>query len=389
MTVRLYHADSYLRSFRASVVAHGTHRGRASVVLDRTAFYPEAGGQMADAGVLGGRAVVDVQVDDAGVLHHVLEGELPPVGAEVEGAIDWVRRRVHMALHTGQHMLSRGLLDVAGAATVSARLGETACTIDLDRDGLADRQLAEAEELVNRVIDDDVPIRAWFPDPAELASLPLRREPKVESDVRVIAIGEFDLSPCGGTHCARTAQVGPVRILGAERYKGGTRVTFAAGRRARDVLAAHHDVLGQLARAFTCAPADVPVAVDRLRRDLGETKEQLRAAQRRWAETLVDRLLAGPGDRVVASIPGADTDVLRALATRITGAGRDALLAAPAPGGTAVIVARAAGSALDCGQALRALAAAAGGRGGGRPDHAEGRLPADVDWPALVAAQLP
>ena len=385
MTVRLYHDDAFQREFTARVVAHARLGERASVILDRTGFYPEAGGQMADAGTLAGRPVVDVQVDDAGAVHHVLDGDVPAVGDEIAGAIDWPRRRLHMALHTGQHMLSRGLLDVAGAATVSARLGG-ACTIDLDKDGLSDRQLAEAEELVNAVIDDDAPIRAWFPEPAELAALPLRREPKVESHVRVIAIGEFDLSPCGGTHCARTAQVGAVRILAAERYKGGTRITFASGRRAREVLAAHHDVLAQLARGFTCSPDGVPVAVDKLRRDLGETREQLKAAQRRWADGLVDQLLREGAGRIVAAIPGADTELLRALGARITGAGRDALLAAPAAAGTAVLLARAAGSALDCGATLRALAQASGGRGGGKPEHAEGRLPADVDWPALVAA---
>jgi alanyl-tRNA synthetase len=385
VTRRLYHADSFLREFRATVVAHGAR----SVVLDETAFYPEAGGQMADGGVLGGRAVADVQVDETGAVHHTLEGELPAIGETVDGAIDWPRRRLHMSLHTGQHMLSRALLDVAGAATLSARLGG-ACTIDVDKDGLTSKQVADAEDLVNAVVDDDAPIRAWFPEPGELAALALRREPKVETDVRIIRIGDFDTSPCGGTHCARTSQVGPVRVLGVERYKGGTRVTFAAGRRTREVLAERDRVLGDLARGFTCGPTDVPAAVDKLRRDLGETKEQLRAAQRRWAEALATQLLAAPpsqratGPAVVAAIPGGDTDVLRAIATRVTAAGCDAILAAPGAEGTAVLVARRAGSTMDCGATLRAIAATAGGRGGGRPDHAEGRLPADVDWPAVV-----
>lgn len=405
MTVRLYHDDSFLRQFRANVVAHATHRDRPSVVLDATAFYPEAGGQMADAGVLAGAPVRDVQVDDAGVVHHVLEGGSPEVGEAVEGAIDWPRRRVHMSLHTGQHMLSAALLEVGGAATVSARLGESACTIDLDRAGLSERQLADAEALANRVIDDDAPIRAWFPEPGELASLKLRREPKVDDHVRVIAIGDFDRSPCGGTHCARTGQVGAIRVVGAERYKGGTRVTFTAGKRTRDLLGAHADALAVLARQFTCAPTDVPAAVDKLRRELADGKEQLRAAQRRWAEALADRLLSGPGaeapksnDRppagaagagsVVAAVPGGDVDVLRALATKITAAGRDAVLAAPGPDGTPVMIARATGSTLDCGALLRSIAQACGGRGGGRAEHAEGKLPAGIDWPALVAASV-
>lgn len=384
MTARLYHEDSFLRSFTAAVVAHGEVAGRASVVLDRTAFYPEAGGQMADGGLLGGRAVVDVQVGADGRVHHVVEGTLPAVGEEVAGAIDWERRRVHMALHTGQHMLSRGLLDAGRAATVSARLGET-CTIDLDRE-VSEREVAEAEALVNAVVDDDVVVRAWFPEPGELAALPLRREPKVESDVRVIAIGDFDLSPCGGTHCARTAQVGQVRVLGAARHKGGTRVTFAAGRRAREVLALQHAVLAGLAREFTCGPDGVPVAVEKLRRELAGSEEQRRAVQRRWAEALAGALLAGGDGPVVAAVPDADVEVLRALASHITSAGRDALLAAPSPGGTAALFARASGSSMDCGAVLRAVAQACGGRGGGRPDHAEGRLPPGIDWAELVAA---
>ncbi|MCA9677512.1 MAG: alanyl-tRNA editing protein, partial [Myxococcales bacterium] len=307
MTERLYHRDAFLRAFRATVVAHAEVGGRAAVVLDATAFYPEAGGQMADHGTLGGVAVVDVQVDDAGVVRHVVDGAPPAVGDTVDGAIDWARRRVHMALHTGQHMLSRGLLDVARAATVSSRLGETACTIDVDRDGLGDRAIADAEALVNAVIDDDVAIRAWFPTAAELAALPLRREPKVDDQIRVIAIGdagaEFDVSPCGGTHCARSAQVGQVRILGTERHKGGTRVTFAAGRRARDVLAAHHDTLAALGRAFTCGAAEVPDAVERMRKDLGELRDQVRATQARLADALAARALADDAPRVALAIP--------------------------------------------------------------------------------------
>src|SRR4051812_6036847 len=102
-TSRLYHDDPHLLAFDADVVAHASFAGSPSVVLDRTAFYPEAGGQMADRGTLGGRSIVDVQVDDAGLVHHVLEGEPPAIGARVSGSVDRARRRVHMALHSGQH----------------------------------------------------------------------------------------------------------------------------------------------------------------------------------------------------------------------------------------------------------------------------------------------
>jgi alanyl-tRNA synthetase len=215
-TPRLYFEDPLLTVFSARVIAHASHAGRPSLLLDRTGFYPEAGGQMSDRGELAGAAIADVQVDDADLVHHVLaEGAtLPAIGSEVTGTIDRARRRVHMALHTGQHMLSRALLDEAGGETVSSRLGESACTIDLGLEKADEAAIARAEALCNSVIDDDVRIRAFFPDAAELAALPLRRRPKVDENIRVVQIGDYDVSPCGGTHCTGSAQVGLVRITG-------------------------------------------------------------------------------------------------------------------------------------------------------------------------------
>src|SRR5262249_48470537 len=197
-----------------------TYKTKPAIVLDQTAFYPEAGGQLGDRGQLGGASVVDTQETDDGTIVHVITGEPPAVGTRVTGELDWLRRRQHMAQHTAQHLLSGALLDRAQAPTVSARLGESALTIDVARDRIPDGELAGAEDLANDVVDDDLAIRAWFPSPDELARMKLRRDPKVVADIRVVAIGEFDFSPCGGTHCARTSQLGAVRITGAERCKG-------------------------------------------------------------------------------------------------------------------------------------------------------------------------
>ncbi|QRO01725.1 alanyl-tRNA editing protein [Archangium violaceum] len=396
-TERLYFSDPFLFHFTGRVLAHGTWNGAPSVVLDRTAFYPEAGGQMADRGVLGGLAIRDVQVDDAGLVHHVLEtpegSRLPEVGAELSGEIDRIRRRVHMALHTGQHMLSRALVDVANAQTVSSRLGETLCTIDVDLDVLDERRVAEAEELVNSIIDDDIAIRAFFPTPEELATLPLRRKPKVTENIRVVQVGDFDVSPCGGTHCTRSAQVGMVRVLGVERYKGKGRVLFSAGRRARSELWNEAGTLRSLGRAFSCGPLDVPASVDKLRRDLTDVREALGAARAKLAESTAAELAAqlerSPDRRVVAMLEGATPEYLRSVAARLTNHPEAVvLLAGHSPEGVSVLITRGSGSSFGCGAFLKHAAEAAGGRGGGRPEHAEGRLPPNTDWPALVASLL-
>lgn len=391
-TVKLYHQDALLHDFEATVVAHGRFGDAASVVLDRTAFYPESGGQMADRGTLAGNALRDVQIDDGGVIHHILDGETaaPAIGATIAGQVDRARRRVHMSLHTGQHMLSRALVDVAGAETVSSRLGESACTIDVDLARVEERDLARAEDLTNSIIDDDTPVRAFFPEPGELASLPLRRQPKVETNIRIVAVGDFDYSPCGGTHCLRSAQVGFVRVTGVERYKGKIRVTFSAGRRARDELGAHSQLLVGLGRELTCGPAEVPAALAKLRRELQETRESLGHARARLMDQLAVALLAAPEPIVAALVEDADAEALRVLAKRIAAEpGRVALLAGTGASGIQVVAVRAAGSDFDCGAFVKRVCAQHGGRGGGRAENAEGRLPAGaVDaaaWRALTS----
>jgi alanyl-tRNA synthetase len=380
---RLYHDDSTLRRFDADVVAHTTYKGQPAVVLDATAFYPEAGGQLGDRGTLGGATVIDTQVSDDDVIVHIITGDAPAVGTRVTGELDWMRRRQHMAQHTAQHLLSGTLLDRAAAPTASARLGETALTIDVTRDRIPEAELAAAEDLANDLIDDDLAIRAWFPTPDELAAMKLRRDPKVDANIRVVAIGDFDFSPCGGTHCARTSQITSIRITGSERYKGMTRVTFAAGRKARTELFARDAVLRGLASRFSCGTAEVPAAIDKLARDVEASGTELTALRSRLASMIIDAL--PPSGPAVTAIPG-DPDLLRSVAAKLAGSGRDALLCAPAADGTLVVLFRAAGSTLDCGALFKQLVAKVGGRGGGKAERAEGRLTAPVaDWPALIA----
>lgn len=417
-TERLYHDDPFLLRFSARVTAHGSWEGRPSVLLDRTAFYPEAGGQMADRGLLAAvgllpaaghgnesaedvARVVDVQVDDAGQVHHLLDGALPAVGLVIEGEIAKDRRRVHMALHTGQHMLSRALADLARAATVSSRLGESMCTIDVDQEAVAEGRIAAAEDLVNAVIDDDVQVRSFFPTEAELAALPLRRAPTVSENIRVVAVGDFDVSPCGGTHCTRSSQVGLVHVTGVERYKGKLRVMFTAGARARRDLGAQATTLRAVGRDLSCEALLVPQGVAKLREEIGGSRDALGKMRGRLAEAIAASLSVRAGSRagstadggarepIVALVEDASTELLRAIGARlIAEPGAVVVLGGRTAEGISVLVARSATSTLDCGTFLKRLAAAAGGRGGGRKEHAEGKVPAGVDFEATVRSLL-
>lgn len=393
-TTLLYHRDPHLLTFDGVVAAVEVDpAGRHVVVLHETAFYPEAGGQMADHGVLGGARVTDVQVGDDGVVRHVVEaGFAGAAGDVVAGIVDGARRRQHMAMHTAQHLLSQALLSQrARAETVSARLGETVCTVDLDVAALSDRDVFEAEDLVHAVVDEDLAVTAFFPDDAALSALPLRRAPKVRENIRVVVVGDLqrpvDVSPCGGTHVTKTSQIGLLRVTGVERYKGRIRVSFQAGPRARRDALGRARVADQLAREFSTTPEEVPAQIDKLRAHGRAQGDEKQALLERLGAVYGDALAARVEDGGVAVevVEGGDVALLRALAHRVVTLRPDGAVVVASPegdGGGPVVVARGARSAMDCGALLKQLVAAHGGRGGGRADGAQGRL-ARVDAVAL------
>jgi alanyl-tRNA synthetase len=390
MTDRLYYDDPLALDFDARVISHSSFDGRPSLLLDRTAFYPESGGQMADHGKLGGLPVIDVQIDESGQLHHLVEGALPQPETMVQGTVDWRRRRTHMALHTGQHMLSRALFDELGATTLSSRLGETRCTIDVDIAPPSDAELDSCEKLVNSLVDQSLPIRSYFPSKAELAGLAMRTQAKVEGPIRVVIVPDFDVTPCGGTHCTDSGQVGLVSIDRVERYKGGARISFEAGLRARIQRRQAAHQLRELSRTLGCAPEEIPAAYDKRGRELKNAKEELGTLRSALAERLVAELSTKLGEGpIIANLPGLGGETLRSVAKQLIRAGAsEVLLASPLQDGCPVIALRSENSEFDCGAFLRRAAQTAGGRGGGRPDRAEGRFPAETAWVEVATSAL-
>jgi alanyl-tRNA synthetase len=393
-TEKLYWEDPFAMAFEARGAAVSVFAGRPSLVLPATRFYPEAGGQLGDTGTLEvGEArieVTDTQITGDGVIHHLVSAppspDTWPAAAPVRGAVDRDRRLDHMAHHTAQHMLSAALAEAARAETVSARLGRASCTIDLDVPGVADRTLALAEDRVNAVIRDDVPVRAFFPTASELAGLRLRRAPKVSEGIRVIDIEGFDQSPCGGTHCTRTGQLGLVRIVGVEKYKGKIRLTFHAAARALADARSKEAVLSAVMGDLTCGAPDVITAIARLKAELRAAREGLGLARAELATRVADEALAahpppanGGDTRIVVTRERDDTPTLRVLAARLASRS-DVVAICMSPDGDAgdfaVVVQRGIASHFDCGAWLKRVASELGGRGGGRPERAEGRLSA-------------
>jgi alanyl-tRNA synthetase len=376
VTERLYFADPYMRRFTARVVARRERGGHFAIALDRSAFYPEGGGQPPDGGTLNGIPVLDVQAAD-GLVWHVLER---PLDADtVQGEIDWARRFDHMQQHHGQHLLSAAFEQLYGLPTVSFHLGASASTIDLASEALRAEQATAAEELANQVIWEDRPVLARFVSAEELATLPLRKPPVIDGPVRVVSVPDFDHSACGGTHPRSTGGVGLLHIRRWERRGDVVRVEFVCGGRALRELRWKNAALGRLAASLSVGAEEVEAAVARLR----EAEERAR----KGLERATGQLLAYEAGELIwqAEPVGAvrvvrrafedrQLDEVRTLARAIAEGGCVALLGLRAEKAH-LLFARADGLAIDCGALLRTVLAPFGGRGGGQPGLAQGGLP--------------
>jgi len=390
VTERLYYTDPYLRTFEARVVESLQWDDQPAIVLDRTAFYPTGGGQPHDVGSLNGIPVVNVVEREAdGAVVHVLNepwfdsAHHRLAANEVEGQVDWERRFDLMQQHTGQHILSAAFVERLGANTVGFHLSGDYATIDLDRAPLSVKDLAEVEVLANAVVFENRCVAARFVPDEEVPALPLRKPLAHKGPVRIVKVPGFDCSACGGTHVRATGEVGLIKITRSERRGSETRVEFLCGRRALADYQAKNTLLMDLAREFTVGHWELAGLIHRLDDDLKETRRELR----RTRDALLDAeatalwqqaILVGSCHVVQAHLASRAPADLKHLAQRLVSHPQTmVLLAGGGEAGEMVYLTFARSADLDvhAGILLREACQAIGGRGGGRPDFAQGGGP--------------
>ena len=370
-TEKLYYQDPYQTTFSARVLTCEPSKGGCLVTLDRTAFYPEGGGQPADHGVLGGVTVTDVHEKD-GVIFHTCDKVVEP-GSTVEGSIDWTRRFDHMQQHSGEHILSGLLCSLYDCSNVGFHLGADTVTIDYDRE-LTWEQVLEAERQANEAIWRDTPAEITFPAPDALAQLDYRSKKELTGQVRIVSFPGADCCACCGTHVRRAGEVGLIKVLSCQKFREGVRLEILCGQRAYRYLSRIYEQDHAVARLLSVKPQDAFAAVER-------QNAELTAAKLRMTE-LEDRLfalraqsLAGRGDVLLLEPP-----------MRPDGARKLADTAARAAGGLAAVFAGErdsyvyalvhAGGA-DISPLVKRLNSALSGRGGGRNGFAQGSVQAD------------
>ncbi len=310
MTERLYDRDAYMHTFDAVVLSCTAAGGRYAVVLDRTAFFPEQGGQYADPGTLDGVRVLDVQIKD-GVITHLTE-EPFPIGKTVAGCVDFAIRYDRMQNHTGEHILSGLIHTRFGYDNVGFHMNDTEMTVDVSGE-LTREQLNEIEAAVNRVIRMDLPVEIDYPLGEALHSLDYRSKLELTEDVRIVTIPGYDRCACCAPHVHRTGEVGLLKILDAIRYKGGMRLWVKCGERAISDYQMRHGATVSIANRLRVKQEDIVEAVARLEDRLSAQKAETEALRRELIAYRVRDMEETEGNLCLFLTEG-DNDAMRAMA---------------------------------------------------------------------------
>ena len=379
MTDRLYYEDSYLKAFEARIVScrPAEDGGGFFITLDRSAFYPTSGGQPHDTGRIGPALVLDVFIDSENEVIHRTDIALAQ-GSAVSCEIDWPRRFDHMQQHGGEHILAGNLHTLWGGFTHGLHIGADVSTIDVTmpdgRMSFSEEELALLCTLANSRLQMAAPIRAWFPDGDEMASLPLRKEPTVSEHVRVVMAGDFECVACGGTHPKNTGEIGLILPLSAAPARGKLRLSFLCGMRALRYTQEMMASAKQAGAALSAPMEGIGQAAEQLRADQAALRAQIAALKKENAAFRAQVLLNSAdllpdGTRLIVSLlPEAD-DLKDIAARLIQEDSIIALLAAPdEQNGERLVFARSANITRDMSVLLRAC----GAKGGGRPDFAQG-----------------
>jgi alanyl-tRNA synthetase len=378
MTERLYYNDSYTMDFTARVTDRIEHDQKFAVVLDQTYFYPTGGGQPNDLGMINGIEVIDVFSREEAV-YHILTS---PLNAnEVACQVDFTRRFDHMQQHTAQHILTQAFVQTANANTVSFHLSGDTVTIDLDTAGITSATVIRVEDLTNQIVFENRPVTARLIDPKSVtdAGVRMRKMPdQIHTDgLRVIDIGEFDVTACGGTHVAHTGEIGIIKVVKLEKRGDKTRVDFRAGGRALSDYRAKNSVANRLTVELTCAFEDTPEAVTRIKDDLQTAQRALKAATNQLLSYEAAKLIAeNPPHNGIRMIKMAfenrDVNEVRMLASSLIENTETIALLGTSGEKAQIFLARSADLSYNMNDYLKPVLEVIGARGGGQPGFAQG-----------------
>ncbi len=290
--MRLYWENSYQNTFTSEVEKAWSEGSKNFVILSESLFYPNAGGQPCDTGFLNGLTVQSVheELKGEGSVVHQVERPLN-VGEKIKGEIDWSMRFCHMQRHTAEHILGQAFLRLFNLKSLAVNMSNPVCTMDFDGT-ISPDQMAAIENEVNRVVVSNLTIKAFFVDEQELGQYPVRRTPKVVGTIRLVQIGDYDVSACGGTHVNQTGEIGLIKILKQEKYKSGSRIFFVSGSEALQDYASKHAVIQRISVHLSSPPLEIEKPIGNLQVELHKAKSDNYLLREELAERVMQDLLS-------------------------------------------------------------------------------------------------
>ncbi len=296
MTEKIYYKDAYIKEFTAAVLSCEPAKGGFDIVLDRTAFFPEEGGQYADGGTLSGIAVLDVK-EKHGVIHHYT-AEPIALGEVCSCKIDFSERFEKMQCHTAEHILSGLFHKHYAIENVGFHLGRDIMTMDISVP-LEKSELLRIEELANIAVFNDLSVKAYFPTEDELSVLEYRSKLALTENIRIVEIGDVDVCACCAPHVAHTGEIGLIKITDAVKMRGGMRLTVAAGKRAYRLVSKLFSEAGAVSAMLSVPRLEIAEGVRKLSHEASELRSKLSECRAREIERCASELLPTEGNAVV------------------------------------------------------------------------------------------
>ena len=366
MTEKLYYLDSHLFEFEATVLAAREEKRGWEIVLDRTAFFPEGGGQPADTGTIGRARVLDVH-EREGEIRHLCDRELAP--GTYACAVDREKRLRRMQNHSGEHVFSGLTHQKFGAENVGFHMAADCMTIDFDKE-LSFEQLSEIEYEANLAVRANIPVRTFYPSPEELKVLEYRSKKELAGAVRIVEIAGIDRCACCAPHVRATGEIGAIKLLTAERHRGGVRLSLICGMDALDDYRRKQDSAAAISTLLSAKRDEIAPAVERLLESEAKLKERASILGMRCAALRAEAIAPTEGN-ICLFDEGLSEAAARELVNRLTEktGGVAALFLADGAGAWRYII----GSRrVDLRSAAKAINAGVSGRGGGRPEMIQG-----------------
>lgn len=386
MTKLLYLDDVNTLTCQATVVGFSKENELYAIELDQSPFYPEGGGQPCDFGTIAGYAITDVQKSEDGIVKHFTPEDCAlSLGQLVNCEVNAARRLDLTQQHSGQHLLSATAYHLYDAKTVGFHLSETYTTVDLDQK-LSLEAVETLEKTCFEMIAQNLPIKADYPTDEDLSALPLRKQPKVSEGIRVVNIGDYDYSPCGGTHLEQTSQLMGLKVVKVETYKGGTRLTFVVGYRFLNAIQKQQRSLDYMAQKLSTPIDSITEAFDKKELQSANLKDELSALKitlldqelNTWLETLEDQLSLGEfSPLTIRQFEGRSLDELKHLSQKFVEAQENTAICIINKLETMtqfVFVRPKSLTTVNCKQILAELSKVFTTKGGGSPQSVQGSL---------------